>query len=446
MSTRLFSFTKSNIFGGLNFIDLFAGLGGFHLALSELGHDCVFASELNDDLRELYKRNFPEVRNENVRGNIHDVNVEEIPPFDILCAGFPCQPFSQAGKRQGLSDPNNGNHFNKIIEILRFHKPKYLLLENVQNLKNHDNGRTWQVIKELLEANDMGYEVKDSIISPHQFGVPQHRKRIYIVGKLGGLNGFKFPVSSHSGGTSIDTVIDTNPDISTYSVISSKTKLQLEVWQEFLDNIKNIKDVPRFPIWAAEFGATYPFEEQATTNFQIDKLNKFKGSFGHPIAGDSIADLSNYLPQYALTKQLKFPSWKIKYIRSNREFYEKNKKWLKPWVKKLKTFKHSHQKFEWNCGYVPLNLKGNIIQFRPSGIRVKKPDFSPALVLSSTQIPIIFDEELDDFRHMSISEAAGLQSMQNLCNYPFGSIKAFKAFGNAVNVKVVKEVAKEILE
>ncbi len=125
----------------LKFIDLFAGLGGFHLALKDFGHECVFASELNDELRNLYKIN----HNIDCDGDINKVEVNKIPKHDILCAGFPCQPFSKARAQLGLNDPKNGNLFYKIMEILNFHKPTYIFLENVSNLKGHDEGNTWNV-------------------------------------------------------------------------------------------------------------------------------------------------------------------------------------------------------------------------------------------------------------------------------------------------------------
>ncbi len=161
------------------FIDLFAGLGGFHLALEQLGCECVFASELKDDLRKLYKINFPKTKR--VEGDITLVDLSAIPQHDILCAGFPCQPFSQAGKRQGFDDENGrGNLFGYICKIIEIHRPQFVLLENVSNLKGHDDGRTWKIIKQKLE--DLRYEVPEpEILSPHQFGIPQHRKRIYIV-------------------------------------------------------------------------------------------------------------------------------------------------------------------------------------------------------------------------------------------------------------------------
>ena len=109
----------------LEFIDLFAGLGGFHIALSELGHSCVFASEINEDLRTLYKTNY----NLECDGDINQVDISDIPPHDIICAGFPCQPFSKAGKQNGLKDVANGNFFDRIIDIADYHHPEYIFLE-----------------------------------------------------------------------------------------------------------------------------------------------------------------------------------------------------------------------------------------------------------------------------------------------------------------------------
>ena len=140
----------------LKFIDLFAGLGGFHLALSELGHKCVFASELNEELRDLYEKN----HKTKISGDINEIDIKLIPAHDILCAGFPCQPFSKAGSQLGLDDPDNGNLFYKIMEILEVHKPEYVFLENVPNLKGHDNGNTWRVIhNELSKFYDVHADI-----------------------------------------------------------------------------------------------------------------------------------------------------------------------------------------------------------------------------------------------------------------------------------------------
>ena len=143
----------------MKFIDLFAGLGGFHIALESLGHECVFASEKKEHLAKLYEKNF-EIE---VNRDITKVKIEEIPNFDILCAGFPCQPFSKAGDQLGLEDKRNGNLFDRLVEIIDYHKPEYFILENVRNLKSHDNFNTWKYIKDKLE-NKVKYFIDDKIL------------------------------------------------------------------------------------------------------------------------------------------------------------------------------------------------------------------------------------------------------------------------------------------
>lgn len=419
----------------LRFIDLFAGLGGFHLALESLGHECVFASEINEDLRKLYNEN----HGITCHGDINSINVEDIPKHDVICAGFPCQPFSKAGKRHGLNDPNNGNFFNRIMEIAHHHQPEYILLENVPNLKGHDDGHTWKYINKELSKK---YDVQEKIISPHKFGIPQHRTRIYIVCRLrskGGLKHFTFPKEDLTEQLSILSVIEDKPK--EFTPIKKISQNHLKVWQEFLNNIVP-NEVPRFPIWAMEFGATYPFEDRAPINLTISELKKHKGQFGQKITGKTKDDVLDKLPNYARTNQDEFPHWKKYYIRANREFYLKHKSWLDPWLEKIKSFENSHQKLEWNCGNkMELKIDDKIVQFRPSGIRVKKPDFSPALVLTSTQIPIF--PWLG--RYMTKKEAARLQCMDGLKKFPDSTPKAFRAFGNAVNVCVVHKIAKNLI-
>lgn len=422
----------------LKFIDLFAGLGGFHLALADLGHKCVFASELNPDLRELYEKN----HNTEIHGDINLVDLHLIPKHDVLCAGFPCQPFSKAGSRLGLDDPKNGNLFFKIVEILDLHKPEFLFLENVSNLKGHDNGNTWQVIKNELSKS---YDVKEEILSPHHFGIPQHRSRIYIVGRLkskGGLNNFEFPHKYKNANSTIHDIII--PDDQNAIPISKDREYQLSVWQEFLDNLTP-EEVPHFPIWAMEFGADYPFEGKAPILLKKTDLIGKRGSLGQIITGNNHAQMLKQLPSYAQNglkdNELEFPVWKKNYIRLNREFYHKNKFWLDNWIVKIKNFENSHQKFEWNCGNEALRISDKIVQFRPSGIRVKLPTYSPALV-TTTQIPIF--PWLG--RYMTTREAAKLQCMEKLIDLPPTAPKAFRALGNAVNVGIVKLIATKLLK
>ena len=160
----------------LRFVDLFAGLGGFHLALRNLGHRCVFASEIDEILRETYLENFGMT----TAGDIRDVAVESIPSHDILCAGFPCQPFSKARDHSEPADPELSELYKQILRVIQHHHPQFLILENVPNFERHEEGQTWERVKDLLRGE--GYSVRHAKLSPHEFDIPQIRQRIYIVG------------------------------------------------------------------------------------------------------------------------------------------------------------------------------------------------------------------------------------------------------------------------
>ena len=167
----------------IKFIDLFAGIGGFHLALKSLGMECVFTSEIDEFAKKTYAANFKGkyLNNPNLfAGDIWKVDFKKIPDFDILCAGFPCQPFSQAGQKKGFKDNKDGNLFFSIEEILRTKKPAVFFLENVRHLKNHDGGKTFKVIYKSLQ--NLNYTFDYKIIKASDFGLPQHRPRIYMVG------------------------------------------------------------------------------------------------------------------------------------------------------------------------------------------------------------------------------------------------------------------------
>ena len=166
-----------------NFIDLFAGIGGFHLALNSLGMKCVFSCEIDNHARKTYLANFKEKflsSSDFFPEDIWNINVKNIPDFDILCAGFPCQPFSQAGKKKGFKDNKNGNLFFSIENILKVKKPKAFILENVRHLRNHDNGKTFKKIYQSL--TNLNYTFDFEILKASDFGLPQHRPRIYMVG------------------------------------------------------------------------------------------------------------------------------------------------------------------------------------------------------------------------------------------------------------------------
>lgn len=184
------------------FIDLFAGIGGFHLAMHRLGGECVFASEVDSFARKTYEHNFekisPNLFSEGFfNDDIRNIMPEEIPDFDVLCAGFPCQPFSQAGQKRGFNDNHKserGNLFFNIAEIIEAKKPRAFFLENVTGLIQHDNGKTFKTIRQILEG-ELGYSFYYQVVKASDYGLPQLRPRVFIIGFRDDsfMNGFNFP-------------------------------------------------------------------------------------------------------------------------------------------------------------------------------------------------------------------------------------------------------------
>ncbi|HMP82645.1 MAG TPA: DNA (cytosine-5-)-methyltransferase [Verrucomicrobiota bacterium] len=178
----------------LRFIDLFCGIGGFRLAFDRVGCECVFSSDWNEKAQETYEANF----GERPHGDIYSVPDNAIPPHNILCAGFPCQPFSIAGvskklslgKKHGFEDKEQGNLFFKLAELIDHHRPDAFVLENVKNLKGHDKGNTFRIIWETLTEH-LGYHVYHKVIDARSV-VPQHRERIFLVG-FREVRHFEFP-------------------------------------------------------------------------------------------------------------------------------------------------------------------------------------------------------------------------------------------------------------
>lgn len=169
----------------LKFIDLFAGIGGIRLGFEEHFGNCVFSSEWDKFAQETYKENFKHTPN----GDITKIHETMIPDFDILLAGFPCQPFSNAGLKKGFED-SRGTLFFDVARIVNHHKPKVIFLENVKGFKSHNKGQTFATVKRILE--EMGYKIYSQVLNARDFGVPQNRERIYIIGFLDNVD-FKFP-------------------------------------------------------------------------------------------------------------------------------------------------------------------------------------------------------------------------------------------------------------
>jgi DNA (cytosine-5)-methyltransferase 1 len=388
---------------GFKYIDLFCGIGGFHQAMSDLGGQCVYASDIDADCRKTYEKNYgikPD-------GDITKVKASDIPEHDVLCGGFPCQAFSKAGKRLGFADETKGTLFFDICRILEYHKPRYALLENVRNLASHDHGNTWKVIHDSLV--DLGYNVIDEpvIFSPHYIGVPQHRERVFIMcvrKDLGELPKFYFNIDKIPKCSIDDILLDDSeiPDLPKYQLRPDQIEW-INLWNEFIQNIKCEK-LPGFPVWA-------------------DSLCPLKENHMYK-------DWEN------------LPNWHRNFIIKNSELWEQNKEFIAEWLpraQKNKNFFGSKAKLEWQVGtdVEKPNLWEHIMQIRPSGLRVKPGTYFPALV-AITQTSIVGKRK----RFLTPRECARLQSFPDTFQYDDKSAQAYKQFGNSINVGLVSFFAK----
>ncbi len=417
----------------LQFVDLFAGVGGFHVGLERLGHRCVLACENNEALQKIYYQNF----DLDPAGDIRDLELKDIPRHDVLCAGFPCQPFSKAGEQLGLSCDRDGDLFGEILRILDGHRPKWILLENVANLLRHDRGETYQWMKDELE--DLGYAVSERVLSPHQFGIPQIRERVFIVGSTCGLDHFEWP---EPPGVIPDIRSVLDPEPSDARALPDHYERCLDVWQEFLDRLPHAEPLPSFPIWTFEFGATYPYEGIPPLRRDPRYLARTRGSFGRPLSGLTELERRERLPSYA-RGNTQFPRWKQTFIAQNRAFFEKHRRRLKGWLPKLAPFAPSLQKLEWNCKGETRQLDEHVLQFRASGVRVKRSNWAPALVaMTTTQVPVITWER----RYMTVRECSRLQGLGDLELAPLNSTSAYRAIGNAVSADLVEMIGRRLLQ
>ena len=271
------------------------------------------------------------------------------------------------------------------------------------------------------------------LLSPHHLGYPQHRERFFAVASLEGLPEEAFPSRDRSRLTSMTSIVQQRDDLSESdyceTLIADQHRRCIDHWNAFLDALPEEKvALPSFPIWGDEFNATYSYDEISPW------AQLLAATFGlvHSKNGKvSSREDFEALPSYARTKVVEFPKWKVRFIRSNRDWFASIRDNLSPeWLSDLRTFPPSLRKLEWNCQGEERNLWKHILQFRPSGLRVKRYANSPSLVaMTSTQIPILGPEQ----RHLSRVEGLRLQGFDDDFCVPESRTATFKALGNAVH-------------
>jgi DNA (cytosine-5)-methyltransferase 1 len=409
--------------GGFDFIDLFAGIGGFHAALSGLGGNCVYAVEIDEEASAVYARNW----GMNPLGDITiDVTEEHVrvPPHDVLTAGFPCQPFSKSGRQRGM-DETRGTLFWSILRIIKERRPALVVLENVRNLAGPRHRHEWDVIVRTLR--EAGYRVapEPGIFSPHLLprrlgGRPQVRERVFIVavrddGDGSGILSDDSPIVNNRPVENWDPMkwrlssglpLLRSKEVEGCSLSDSET-LWIDAWNDFVEGIWEVRNgvrLPGFPLWGDNW-------------VTLDKL---------------------VIPKDT-------PKWRSNILRKNAEFYTEHKRYIDKWTKKWDfysdKFPPSRRKFEWQAQDTP-RLWDTVIHLRPSGIRAKRTTYVPALV-AITQTSIIGPRK----RRLAPREAARLQGLPE--SFSFGdqaNSATYRQLGNGVSVGAVWHVVRQAVE
>lgn len=406
------------------FVDLFAGIGGFHAALSALGGACEYASEIDENASRIYFRNWGIKPAGDITLAANEKNME-VPSHDVLVGGFPCQPFSKSGKQLGMEEAR-GTLFWNIARIIEVHKPKIVLLENVRNIAGPRHVHEWDVIIRTLR--ELGYRVSSQplVVSPHRIapefgGRPQFRERVLIAATLCEKSTRTMTVEPETLDLSKfydnwdpqDWRLKTHLPIEKNMTKTQKAGLQLtenelrwlDAWNEFTLMLKKKigEDITHgFPLWVDEW-------------VHIDDL---------------------VIPRNT-------PDWKKSFLTKNAEFYTLHKKEIDRWLKKwgnLEDFPPSRRKFEWQAQDAK-DLWNTVLHFRPSGIRAKKPTYVPALV-AMTQTSVLASHK----RRLSVREAARLQGFPDWFDFvDQPDSVSYKQLGNAVNVGVIFNVLKALV-
>lgn len=439
--------------GNFTFIDLFAGIGGFHHALHHIGGRCVLACEMDPECRKVYEATLLRDTSIPFYSNIREITRtcigdeaairkaeairEMIPEHDVLCGGFPCQPFSKSGWQEGTKDRTRGTLFFDILQIINATKPKYLFLENVRNLAGPRHADTWKTI--VASLHDEGYAVNREpvifsphLLSPKDGGAPQVRERVFIIGVRNDILKHELEMilslsdrlarKEHWNPDRWDITDYLDDDNTICHLekyrISKNESTYLAAWDYFVKNI-HAESLPGFPIWA------FAFEEEPTITSDM-------------------------------------PVWEKDFRVKNSRFYNEHREFIDGWMNivwspsriTVRDFPFSRQKFEWQARKrhpkrLGRTIEDLVVQFRPSGIRVKPPTYLPALV-AITQTSVIGPKLRGhgcEYRKLTPAEACRLQGFPDdmYSNHIVDDNVAYRQLGNAVNVGLVAYVSHMLL-
>jgi DNA (cytosine-5)-methyltransferase 1 len=401
------------------YIDLFCGIGGFHQGVDRVSlkrnfeSKCLFAADNDFYAAKVYENNYRisalyDLTKEETHKLIDDAIGNE--GLTCMLAGFPCQPFSKAGDRQGFDNQLKGTLFFELVKIIEKHKPNIVLLENVRNLKNHDDGNTWGTIKGTLEK--LGYRIESTILSPNNIKkIPALRERFFILAfRSDILINDRIPKIAELNQRFLDTSIFAHSKITrglntAFFIKNEKSYIDprkieiIEMWNELFHLLYDSGKTLISPLWPKYFDY---------------------------IGNDDI------------------PAWKMKIIKKNQEWYSSNKEIYDSWYSKNKdlfdSLKESSKKFEWNARNEISDIWEGIIQFRPSGVRVKKSDFIPTLV-AINQTPILGVEK----RYILPEEISRIYGFKRLKFGDQPQKESYKQLGNTVSVDVVEHLLEYML-
>lgn len=397
--------------------DLFAGIGGFHAALSAMGGDCVYAVEIDKDAARVYEQNWGINPLGDITEDAGEQGVTEaIAPHDVLAAGFPCQPFSKSGAQKGMEEVRGTLYFN-ILQVVREHHPTVLLLENVRNLAGPRHKHEWEVIVRTLREE--GYRVSSTpaILSPHQLGPerggrPQVRERVFITATYN-PEGIGHPdpepvarprvrYGERSEDWDLGSIL--LDDVDGYDLTPAETEW-IDAWDDWIQRYRHYepgRKLPGFPIWVDAWQSVEALEARIDDGEYDD-----------------------------------VPAWKMNFLRKNAELYTDTEHWCRPWktTSGVLSFPPSRRKLEWQAQDLG-SLWDCLMHFRPSGLRAKPPTYVPALV-AITQTSIVGPRR----RRLAPLETARLQGLPDAFSFAGQpDAKTYKQLGNGVNVGVVWNV------